>query len=75
MLLNKLICVALYGINLLCWTLGKYLIIGIKEENQEYVVEKEENESYDWKDLEDNDVIALSPPRPQLRRPLPTCFG
>ena len=67
MLLNKLICVAFYGINLLCWTLGKYLLIAIKEENQEDVVEMEDNESYQWKDLEDNDVITLSPPGPQLK--------
>jgi hypothetical protein len=67
MLLNKFIYVALYGINLLCWTFGKYLLIGIKEEPQEDAVEKEDNESYPWKDLEDNDVITLSPPGPELR--------
>lgn len=67
MLLNKFIGVALYGFNLLCWTLGKYLLIGIKEETQEDVVEKEDSGSYQWKDLEDNDVITLSPLRPQPR--------
>ena len=62
MLLNKFIGVAFYGINLLCWTFGKYLLIQVKEETQQDVVGMEDNESYQWKGLEDNEVITLTPP-------------
>ena len=66
MLLNKFMGVAFYGLNLLCWTFGKYLLIKVKEENQEDVVGMEDNESYQWKGLEDNEVITLTPPRGKM---------
>ena len=58
--------VAFYDINLLCWTLGKYLIINAKEQNQEDVVAMEDDEKFQYKGLEDNEVITLSPPSPRI---------
>ena len=62
MLFNKLMGVAFYAINLVWLTLGKYLIINVKEQNQEDVVAMENNQNVQWKGLEDNEVIKLPPP-------------
>ena len=59
MLFNKLMSVAFYAINLLWLTFGKYLIINVKEQNQEHVVAMENNQNVQWKVLEDNEVINL----------------
>ena len=66
MLFNKLMGVAFYAINLVCWTFGKYLIIHVKEQNQEDVVAIDDNEKFQYKGLEDNEVITLSPPSPRI---------
>ena len=63
--------VAFYGINWLCWTFGKYLIINVNEQNQEDVVTMEDNENFQWKGLEDNEIITLTPPSLRNGRP---CF-
>ena len=54
--------VAFYAFNLLWLTFGKYLIINVKEQNQEHVVAMEDNQNVQWKGLEDNEVITFSPP-------------
>ena len=54
---------AFYCINFLCWTAGKYLLkvnVKLNVENQETVVGMSENESYQWKELQDNESISLS---------------
>ena len=66
MLFNKLMGIAFYAINLVCWTFGKYLIIHVKEQNQEDVVAIDDNEKFQYKGLEDNEVITLSPPSPRI---------
>ena len=48
--------------NSICWTIGRYFIINVKEKKQEAVVDQLDNESYQWKDLEYNDTINLCPP-------------
>merc|ERR1712080_321115 len=62
MLFNKLIVVAFYGINWLCWTFGKYLLINVKERNQEDFSGIEDNKACQWIGLKNNTVITLSPP-------------
>ena len=66
MLFNKLMGVAFYAINLVCWTFGKYLIIHVKEQNQEDVVAMEDDEKFQYKGLDNNEVITLSPPSPRI---------
>ena len=65
MLFNKLMGIAFYAINLLWLTFGKYLIINVKEQNQEDVVAIEDNQNVQWKGLEDNGVITLPSPSPR----------
>ena len=66
MLFNKLMGIAFYAINLVCWTFGKYLIIHVKEQNQEDVVAMEDDEKFQYKGLDNNEVITLSPPSPRI---------
>ena len=66
MLFNKLMGVAFYAINLVCWTFGKYLIINVKEQNQEDVVAMDDDEKFQYEGLKDNEVITLSPPSPRI---------
>ena len=54
--------IAVYLANVLCRTIGKYLLVNINDvqENQQTVRENSDNEFHDWKELEDNDIISLS---------------
>ena len=60
MILGKIISVAFCCINFLCWTVAKYLLINVREENQEDITGISDDESYQWKGLENNENISLS---------------
>ena len=55
---------AVYLTNILCWTVSKYLLVNINEEQENHgaVRENSANEFHEWKGLEDNDNISLSSP-------------
>ena len=61
--------------NVLCWTVGKYLLVNINEEqeNQETVSGNSDNEFHEWTGLEDNDVVSLTSGHPL--RPRANCIG
>ena len=62
MLINLSSCCifAVYLVNILCWTVGKYLLVNINEEqeNQDTESGNSDNEFHEWTGLQDNDVIS-----------------
>ena len=47
---------------MICWAIGKFILINIKEENQEFSRDQLDNQFNEWKDLEDNENILLGGP-------------
>ena len=62
MIIAKIISFGFCCINLLCWTVAKYLLVNVKEENREDFNGMSDDESDQWKVLENNAIISLSPP-------------
>ena len=70
-MLTKLIGLAFCCINFLCWTVAKYLLINVQEENHEDPAGMLDDENYRWTDLENNETVSLS----TTNRPNVSCNG
>ena len=58
--MTKFIRLAFGCTNFLCWTVAKYLLINVQEENQEHVSGMLDDESNQWLGLENNETISLA---------------
>ena len=63
MIIGKIICFGFCCINLLCWTVAKYLLVNVKEENQEDFNGISDDEFDQGQALENNEIISLSASR------------
>ena len=61
MMLVNFIGFFVHFMGLLCWSVGEYLLIEVKEEKYRDVIGESDNELHPWKDLEDDEIISLSP--------------
>ena len=59
-MLTKLIGFAFCCANFLCWTVAKYLLVNVQEENQEDPTGMLNDEPYRWTDLENNETVSFS---------------
>ena len=60
MILGKIISITFCCLNFFFWTAAKYLLVNVKDENQEDFTGIPDNESYQWADLENNETLSLS---------------